>query len=104
MESYLDMHQDGDYVEEASNKLKVLNTMTVQPEEKIMLSSLFSSFFHSINTKDEDALTSTVNPLLTSFGWQDRRHTQRCGDIHAQAVQKAMFTSMMWKPSSGRLP
>lgn len=98
MESYLDMHQDGDYVEEASNKLKVLNTMTVQPEEKIMLSSLFSSFFHSINTKDEDALTSTVNPLLTSFlGKTDATRSDVVTFMHK--LYKSDVTSMMWQPS-----
>ncbi len=99
MESYLDMHQDGDYVEEASNKLKVLNTMTVQPEEKIMLNSLFSSFFHSINTKDEDALTSTVNPLLTSFlGKSDATRSDVVTFMHK--LYKSDVASMVWQPSA----
>ena len=96
MESYIDMHQDGDYVEEASNKLKALNAMTVQPEEKTMLSSLFSSFFHSLNSKDEDALTSTLNPLLTSFlGKTDATRSDVVTFMHK--LYKSDVTAMSWQ-------
>ena len=37
-----------------------------------MISTVFRKFFQSINSKDEDGLTSTVSSLLTSFlGKQD---------------------------------
>lgn len=96
MENYIDQHEDGDYVEEASNKLKALNTMTVQPEEKVMLNSLFSSFFHSLNNKDEDALTSTVNPLMTSFlGKTDATRNDVVTFMHK--LYKSDVTAMTWQ-------
>lgn len=72
IESYIEGHQNGHYIEEAVQRLRDIKASIVQPEEKLMLSSIFRTFFQGINSKDEDRLTSTVNSLLTTFlGKQD---------------------------------
>lgn len=65
--SYLQEHADGDHVDEANDALKALKAKTVQPEEQSAINTIFRRFFQSINTKDEESLTSTVGTLLTSF-------------------------------------
>lgn len=67
IEMYLEQHPNGEYVDAANNAIKTLNSKNVQPEEKLMISGTFSTFFQSLNNKDEDALTSTVSPVLTKF-------------------------------------
>lgn len=67
VEEYLKQHPDGYYYDNANDKLKTLSSTTVQPEDRQLISSIFATFLQSLNNKDEDALTSTVNTLLTSF-------------------------------------
>lgn len=64
---YLEDHPNGAYVDDAKDGIKTINAQTVQPEERAMLSSLFKQFFQSINAKDENGLTSTVSPVISSF-------------------------------------
>lgn len=95
MEEYLELHPDGEHLDDANNKIKALNAKTLQPEEKIMINSLFTSFFKSINTKDEDALTSTVNPLLSTFlGKNDATRSDVVTFMHK--LYKSDVASMTW--------
>ncbi len=65
--NYLKDHPNGEYVDEANNGLKKISAKTVQPQERLMISTAFLNFFQSINTRDEEALRSSVSSLLTSF-------------------------------------
>lgn len=67
METYLEQHADGEHVDEANQNIKGINAKTVQPEDKLMVRSIFDSFFSSINNKDEDAVTSAFGSLINSF-------------------------------------
>lgn len=67
VEDYLTQHPDGRFYEEANEKMTTLSSTTVQPEDMQLVESLFATFLQSLNNKDEDALTSTVNPLLKTF-------------------------------------
>lgn len=97
IEEYIEMHPDGERIDDANNKIKTLNAKTLQPEEKVMINSLFSSFFNSINNKDEDALTSTVNPVLSSFlGKTDATRSDVVTFMHK--LYKSDVTSMAWQP------
>ena len=97
IEEYIETHPDGDHVDDANNKIKALNAKTLQPEEKVMINSLFSSFFSSINNKDEDALTSTVNPVLSSFlGKSDATRSDVVTFMHK--LYKSDVASMTWQP------
>ena len=44
-----------------------IKSNTVQPDEKIMVTSLFRQFFQSINSKDENRLTATVAMVMDTF-------------------------------------
>ncbi len=66
-QTYLADHPNGEYVDEVNDNIKKINSTVVQPEERLMISSVFRTFFQSINSKDEDGLTSMVSPLLSSF-------------------------------------
>ena len=66
-DEYLEEHPNGKYVDEANNSKRTAAANTVKPDEKRMITSLMNTFFNSITNKDETALTSTVNSLLTSF-------------------------------------
>lgn len=71
-ETYLHNQPNGEYFDEASDCIRNIRTQTVQPEEEIMIDMIFRNFFQSINSKDETALSNSVNPVLTSFlGKQD---------------------------------
>lgn len=95
MEAYLEQHSDGEHVEDANMKIKDLNSKTLQPEEKLMISGVFDSFFSSLNNRDEDALTSAVNPLLSSFlGKTNATRNDVVTFMHK--IYKNDVTSMTW--------
>ncbi len=98
-ESYIEDHPNGEYIDEANNSIKGLNTKTVQPEEKQMISSLFNSFFMSLNNKDADALSATVNPLLTSF--LGKRDATRSDVVtFMNKIYKSDIEKMNWQSAS----
>lgn len=66
-QTYLDEHTDGSHIEEAENAMKKAKSRDLQPEESLMVSSLFRKFFQSINTRNEDGLTATCEDVLSSL-------------------------------------
>lgn len=71
-ETYLQDQPNGEHFDEASDCIRNIKTKTVQPEEEIMIDMIFRNFFQGINTKNENTLSNSVNPVLTSFlGKQD---------------------------------
>ncbi|MCI6618043.1 MAG: zinc ribbon domain-containing protein [Prevotella sp.] len=96
---YLVDHANGDHVDEANDAIKMLNSKTVQPEEKSAVAAIFRRFFQSINSKDEEALTSTVAPIMTSFlGKSDA--TRSDVSTFLQKIYKEDITNMNWHLSN----
>ena len=96
IQDYLDEHPNGEHVDDANDGIRSLNANTVQPEEKQMVSSLFKSFFNSISSHDEDAITGTVNSLLTSFlGKPDATRADVITFMHK--IYKDDVESMSWR-------
>lgn len=94
-EAYLEQHPSGDYADDANDNIKSLNAGTVQPEEKLMVSTAFRNFFTSLNAKDEDMLTSSVAQLLTSFlGKPDATRSDVVTFLHK--IYKPTVASMNW--------
>lgn len=85
--SYLQRHPNGEYVDEAKDGIKNVNAKTVQPEEKTMIASLFRHFFQSINSRDETALTSACESIMTSF----------LGKSDATRSDVSTFLNKLWK-------
>jgi len=98
-ETYMREQPNGEHFDEADEAIRSINTKTVQPEEEIMISSLFRSFFQSLNNKDEDALAATVSTVLTSFlGKTDA--TRADVITFMNKIYKSDVASMDWHESS----
>ncbi len=87
LKSYLEGHPNGDFVNDANELIKVLSAMIVQPEERQMISTIFKTFFQSVNAKDENRLTTTVNSLLSTF----------LGKTDADKSDVIRFMKKLWK-------
>lgn len=87
IKSYTERHPDGEHADDAAEKIRNFNATTVQPDEKMMVQSVFRSFFRAINTKDEDRLTSNVASLIHSF----------LGKSNATKSDVVLFMSKLWK-------
>lgn len=92
---YLADHANGEHVDEANDAVKRLKAKTVQPEEKSEIATIFRHFFQSINSKDEDGLTSTVAAFMTSFlGKTDATKNDVITFLHK--IYKEDITNMNW--------
>ena len=95
MEAYIEAHPTGEYINEANEAVKGLNAQTVQPEEKQAINGTVRNLFNALNSKDEDLLTSTVSPLMTSF--LNKPDATRSDVVtFMQKLYKPTVASMTW--------
>lgn len=65
---YINDHgTEGSHYDEAQQQIDKLNNMKVTPDDKQMISSLFTSYFESLGAKDESGLCSTISSVLNNF-------------------------------------
>lgn len=96
LELYIEQHSDGEHVEDANQMINSLNSKTIQPEERLMVNSIYGGFLKSLGDKDEEALTSFVNPLLTNFlGKTNATRSDVVTFMHK--IYKSDVKSMAWK-------
>lgn len=96
LELYIEQHSDGEHVEDANQMINSLNSKTIQPEERLMVNSIYGGFLKSLDDKDEEALTSFVNPLLTNFlGKTNATRSDVVTFMHK--IYKSDVKSMAWK-------
>lgn len=96
LELYIEQHSDGEHVEDANQMINSLNSKTIQPEERLMVNSIYGGFLKSLGDKDEEALTSFVNPLLTNFlGKTNATRSDVVTFMHK--IYKSDVKSMVWK-------
>ena len=96
LELYIEQHSDGEHVEDANQVINSLNSKTIQPEERLMVNSIYGGFLKSLGDKDEEALTSFVNPLLTNFlGKTNATRSDVVTFMHK--IYKSDVKSMAWK-------
>lgn len=96
LELYIEQHSDGEHVEDANQMINSLNSKTIQPEERRMVNSIYGGFLKSLGDKDEEALTSFVNPLLTNFlGKTNATRSDVVTFMHK--IYKSDVKSMAWK-------
>ena len=95
METYLEQHADGEHVDDANEKIKGINSKSLQPEEKLMISGVFDSFFNGLNNKDEDAIIGAVNPLLDTFLGKANA-TRNDVATFMRKIYKSDVSSMNW--------
>ena len=95
LQAYLDSHANGEHVDEAQDALRQLKSNTVQPEEKVMVSSVLRHFFQAINSRNETSLEATVAPLMTNFlGKADA--TKADAALFMDKIYKDDITNMNW--------
>ena len=88
IKSYIERHRDnGEHLDEADEKIRTMSATTLQPDEQLMVESVFRSFFQAINNKDEDRLLSNVTTLLHTF----------IGKSDATKSDVALFLKKLWK-------
>ena len=96
LELYIEQHSDGEHVEDANQMINSLNSKTIQPEERLMVNSIYGGFLKRLGDKDEEALTSFVNPLLTNFlGKTNATRSDVVTFMHK--IYKSDVKSMAWK-------
>lgn len=96
LELYIEQHSDGEHIEDANQMINSLNSKTIQPEERLMVNSIYGGFLKSLGDKDEEALTSFVNPLLTNFlGKTNATRSDVVTFMHK--IYKSDVKSMAWK-------
>lgn len=96
LELYIEQHSDGEHVEDANQMINSLNSKTIQPEERLIVNSIYGGFLKSLGDKDEEALTSFVNPLLTNFlGKTNATRSDVVTFMHK--IYKSDVKSMAWK-------
>ena len=96
LELYIEQHSDGEHVEETNQMINTLNSKTKPPEERLMVNSIYGGFLKSLGDKDEEALTSFVNPLLTNFlGKTNATRSDVVTFMHK--IYKSDVKSMAWK-------
>ena len=94
-ETYMQNQPNGEYFDKADECIRNLKTQTIQPEEEIMISILFRTFFQSINNRNETMLSETLNQILTSFlGKQDA--TQADVITFMNKIYKNTVSQMDW--------
>ena len=64
---YMESHEDGAYYDEAHANYEQLEAEKVKPEDRLVVSQLFTTYFNALAQMDESALASTLAPVLTSF-------------------------------------
>ena len=95
-QAYLAAHPDGTYLDEARNAFEALDAQQVKPEDKTMISELFTIYFTALANSDEPALTQTLANIMTSFlhkeGATKADVIQYMEKLHETDITKMDFT------------
>jgi hypothetical protein len=66
-QAYINTHHDGAHYDEARQAYEHLDAQQVKPEDKQLVSTLFTNYYRALSERDEALLTSTLDNVLTSF-------------------------------------
>lgn len=73
--AYMDEHADGAHYDDAKMNYDKLTDRLVTPSDEKMVMQLFTDFFNSVSTGDEDGLKATLATVLNSF--MQKRHASK---------------------------
>lgn len=93
-QAYIENHADGMHYDEAVLALKSIKAEQVSTDEREGISNVFHRFFVSINSKDENGLTSTVNNLVNFLGKQGATKSDIISFMHK--LYKSDVRNMIW--------
>ena len=104
VQEYLKNHPEGRYIDEANILASKLKASTVLPDEKMMIQGVFRKFFQSVNSRNEDALISTVSMVLDNFLGKDNATSDDVVSF-LHKIYKEGITNMNWRidPQSYRI-
>lgn len=91
---YIDSHYDGNHYEEAVIALNKIKSSEVSSEDKQVVSNIFHNFFVSINSRDENSLTSNVGDRINFLGKQNATRTDVVSFMNK--IYKSDVESMVW--------
>lgn len=96
-ETYLTLHEDGEYTDEAMKRIDKLKALIVTPEEEVIIANLFKKFLGAISNRDKETLTSTVADIMPSFiGKQNA--TKADAILFMEKLYKIDILSISWVP------
>lgn len=99
VQSYIDAHPNGRYLEDANEMLKTLKASTVQPEEKQAATAALRRFFQAINERNENKLLASVSGVMTNFlDKSDATGEDVLSFMHK--IYKEGITNMNWRLGS----
>jgi hypothetical protein len=64
---YMDAHDDGAHYDDARDRYERMEAQKVNSDDRQMVTRLFGTFFRALAQRDEDLLTPTLAPVLSSF-------------------------------------
>ncbi|MGP1591263.1 MAG: zinc ribbon domain-containing protein [Prevotella sp.] len=65
--TYISDHFDGNYINEANEKIRILKTKEVQQDEYQMVAGTIKTFFRGISERNENKVQETISPNISSF-------------------------------------
>lgn len=65
--TYISDHYDGNYINEANEKIRILKTKEVQQDEYQMVAGTIKTFFRGISERNENKVQETISPNISSF-------------------------------------
>lgn len=65
--TYLNDHYDGNYINEANEKIRILKAKEVQQDEYQMVAGTIKTFFRGISERNENKVQETISPNISSF-------------------------------------
>ena len=65
--TYINDHYDGNYINEANEKIRVLKAKEVQQDEYQMVAGTIKTFFRGISERNENKVQETISPNISSF-------------------------------------
>lgn len=92
---YIREFPDGAYIDQAQDAFHKRMGQQVQPEEKEMVRAVFRKFFQSVNSRNEDALLSTCEDILTNFLGKSAATKSDVASF-MQKIYKPEITNMNW--------
>ena len=93
-QTYIDTHSDGLHYGEALTFLNKLKASEVTLEERLTISGIFHDFFISINTRNENTLTTHFGESINFLGKQDATRNDVVSFMNK--LYKDNVESMVW--------
>ena len=97
-QTYISIHPDGLHYEEAVTALEKIKANEVSSDERLAISGIFHNFFVSINSKNENNLTTNIGEQINFLGRQNATREDIVEFMYK--LYKNDVESMIWSITS----